>query len=357
MRVAQVCPRYWPHIGGVETRVKEISRKLVEIGFEVEVLTTDPSGKLPKESVVKNVKIKRFKSWAPEEAFYFSKDLRNYLLKNSNDFDIVHAHSYHAFPALYASQAKGKNMLVFTPHYHGTGHTLIRSFLHIPYRLLGKKIFEKTDVIVCVSDYEKDLIKKHFDVNKKNLVVIPNGVNLEDFKVLKKKKKNCRTILFVGRLEKYKGAQYLILALPNLRDDISLEIVGTGPYEKSLAELARKLCVENRVKFFRNLTRSELLEKYANADVFALLSAHEAFGICVAEALATKTPCILANTSGLNDWIDNENCFGVDFPIDVDKLVMLIAKVIGKEVNDVKLKDWNETVESLVGIYEDLINI
>jgi len=71
-------------------------------------------------------------------------------MKNSESFDIVHAHSYHAFPALYAAQAKSKNKFIFTPHFHGRGHSLLRSLLHIPYKIFGKTIFPKADKIICV---------------------------------------------------------------------------------------------------------------------------------------------------------------------------------------------------------------
>ena len=47
MKIAQICPRFYPDIGGVETHVYEISRRLAK-EFELEILTTDPSGKLIK---------------------------------------------------------------------------------------------------------------------------------------------------------------------------------------------------------------------------------------------------------------------------------------------------------------------
>ena len=352
-----MCPRYCPCVGGVETHVKEISEKLVERGFEVEVLTTDSSKKLPKEEMVNTVKVKRFRSWAPSEAYYFSRDLKKYLIKNSDSFDIVHAHSYHAFPALYAAQAKGRNKLVFTPHYHGTGHTFLRSLFHAPYKFLGKRIFEKAEKIICVSGYDKNLILNHFGVSEEKIVVIPNGVNLEEFKVLEKRKKDYRVILYVGRLEKYKGVQHLIRVLPRLCNDMVLELVGNGPYKKSLVKLTRKLDVDARVKFFQDLPRNELLQKYADADVFILLSEHEAFGISVAEALASKNPCILANTSGLKEWVDNKNCFGVNYPIEVDELVRLVNKVVGRKVHQVKLLDWEEAIEELAELYHGIAEI
>lgn len=351
MKITQVCPRYYPYIGGVETHVREISERLVKKNFKVKVLTTDSSGKLPKEDIFRGVKVRRFKSWAPNEAYYFSKELKEYLMRDSDDYGVVHAHSYHDFPALYAAQAKSGNKLVFTPHYHGTGHTFFRSLLHIPYKFFGKKIFEKADKIIYVSNYERKLVMKRFKVDEEKVVVIPNGVDLEEFRGLRRGSKDSRVILYVGRLEKYKGVCYLIKALPKLDNDIVLEIVGKGPYNKSLVKLARKLGVESRVKFYHDLPKEKLLQKYVDADLFVSVSKHEAFGICVAEALASKTSCIVANTSALKQWIDNENCFGISYPIDVDELGKLINEVIGREVTRVKLSDWNEVVEKLEKIY------
>ena len=357
MRVAQVCPRYWPYIGGVEVHVEDVSTELAKRGFEVEVLTTYSSDDMLVEDEQKAIKIKRFKSYAPRESYHFSSELNRYLYDYSNDYDIVHAHSYHGFPAFYAARAKDKNRFVFTPHYHGSGHTLFRSLLHKPYKLFGKSIFEKADFVICVSDYEKGLVLENFEINTEKIKVIPNGVNLEEFKSLRKKKRDYRTILYVGRLEKYKGVQYILMAMSKLDHDIFFEIVGSGPYEKRLLELAQQLGIENRVKFFKNLPRPQLLQKYADADLFVLLSAHEAFGLSTAESLAARTPCILAKTSGLVEWIDNKNCFGVNFPINIDELVVLINEVIGKKLGEVNLWDWKKVVDSLTKVYESIVEI
>jgi glycosyltransferase involved in cell wall biosynthesis len=354
MKILQVCPRFFPYIGGIGEHVRNISEELAR-KYDVSVFTTDPFGKLPKQEIINGVKVRRFKSWAPNEAYYFSRALKKYLMENSGDYDVVHAHGYHAFPALYAAQAKDRNKLFFTPHYHGGGHTLFRNLLHIPYKFLGKSIFRKADKIICVSNYEKSLIVNHFKIDEKKVAVIPNGINLEEFKGLEKKRKDYRVILYVGRLEKYKRVQYLIETLPKLDHGIILEIVGKGPYKESLVKLARKLSVENRVKFYQDLPRKELLQKYADADLLVLLSKFEAYSITIAEALTAGTPCIVANTSALTEWIDNENCFGIDYPIDLEELAELIKEKIGKHmacVKSVKPQSWNQTVKSLINIYE-----
>jgi len=357
MKILQVCPRYYPSIGGVEEHVRNISERLAR-KYDVSVFTTDPLGKLPKQEAINGVEVRRFKSWAPNEAYYFSGELKRYLVENSNDYDVVHAHSYHAFPALYAAQAKGGNKLVFTPHYTGGGQTFFRNLLHIPYRFLGRKIFEKADKIICVSNYEKKLFANRFKIVDEKLIVTPNGLNLEEFKGLKERKKGCRAILTVARLEKYKGSQYLIKALPRLDKDIILEIIGKGPYKGSLVELARKLDVESRVKFRQDLQKKELLQKYVDADLFVLLSTYEACSIVVLEALASGTPCILANTSGLEEWIDDENCFGIPYPVSIEKLTELINETIGRKVKGIKgirLLDWSEVVERLTGVYSCIL--
>lgn len=350
MRIIQVCHRYYPYIGGVETHVREISERLTK-RFDVEVLTTDPFGGLLKEEIIAGVKVKRFKSWAPRDSYHFSGGLEKYLAKNSEKCHIMHAHSYHDFPALYAAKARKSGRFIFTPHYHGSGHTFFRSLFHKPYKLLGRKIFEKADKIICVSKHEKSLVKKHFEIADQKIKVIPNGVNLKEFDGLEKKVKNSRIILYVGRLEKYKNVNYLIRTLPKLNEDIVLEIVGEGSSKRRLLELVRKLDLEDRVTFYHNLARKELLQKYVDADLFVLLSKHEAYGISVAEALASRTPCIVANDSALMEWVDGKKCFGIGFPINVDKVAELIDKVIGRTIKDIKLTSWDEAVERLLRVY------
>jgi len=352
VKIAQVCPRYHPYIGGIEVHVKEISERLVKRGFETEILSCDPSAKLPRDEIINGVRVRLFGSWAPNEAYYFSRELKKYLMTNSSSYDVVHAHSYGAFPALYAAQAKGRNKLIFSPHYHGAGHTFFRNLLHKPYKFLGKKIFEKADKVVCVSEYEKKLVIKNFKVNEEKIAVIPNGVYLEEFKFLRKNRKDCRVILSVSRLEKYKGIQYLVRILPRLASDIVLEIVGKGPYKQRLVRLTRELSVENRVRFFQDIPRKNLLQKYIDADLFALLSKYEAYGISVAEALASGTPCIVADTSALSEWVDGQNCFGVEYPINLDELASLTSNVIGKSAETSKLLDWDEVTDKLVNFYE-----
>ena len=356
MRIVQVCPTYYPQVGGIGEQVRNTSERLAK-KHDMVVLTTDASGTLPTVESINGVEVKRYKSWAPNEAYYFSWKLRECLLKKRVNYDVLHAHGYGAFPALYASQVKNGGRFVFSPHYHGSGHSFFRSLLHVPYKFLGKGIFKKSDRIICVSNFERNLIKSHFKIDEKKFVVIPNGINFEEFIGLGRRnvpKRDSRVVLYVGRLEKYKGVQYLITVLRKLDESTLLEIVGTGPYKKDLIRLAHEQGIEARVRFYENLPREELLQRYADADVFVLLSRHEAYGISVAEALASGIPCIVLKASALQEWVDNKDVFGIDYPIDLDELASIIKTNIGKKIERTDLCTWDMVAEDLERIYEEL---
>ena len=350
MKIAQVCPRYHPDIGGVETHVKEISERIVKKGWDVEVICT--SGKLQKKDKINGVKITRFRSIAPNDAFFLAPQIYSYIV--NREYDMIHTHNYHAFPALFCALAKKDRKLVFTPHYHGAGHSFIRNQLHKPYRPIGKIIFKKADKIVCVSKFELNLIKESFKIPSSKLTHIPNGINLNEFKDTKPLERKHKTILFVGRLEKYKGVQYVIQALPLL--EYRLEIVGKGPYEQKLKKLASSLGVSKKIDWMRELPRSELLKHYKSADVFVMLSEHEAYGITVAEALASGTPWIVSNIDSLGEFLDNKMCFKVKSHTNANDLIQTIKSVafIERVKYGGELMDWDKVTERLIDVYEEI---
>jgi glycosyltransferase involved in cell wall biosynthesis len=357
LKIAHVCPRYFPDIGGVETDVKEISERLVSKGHDVEVITTDPSGKLKKEDIINGVKVTRFKSFAPGSAYYFAPQIYIYL-KNKN-YDVIHAHSYHALPALFAALSKRKKKFVFSPYYHRGGHTPFRDLLHKPYKLFGKMIFSRADIVICISEYEKKLVESDFNVAEKT-IKIPNGLNLSEFKDIKRHKNENKkkTLLYVGRLEEYKGVQYIIQSLPELQD-FRLRIVGKGPYEKELHNITEKLELGDRVEWLKGLSRKELLDCYADADIFIMLSSHESYGITVAEALASGTPCVVARGSALEEFVDGAQCLGIDEPIKKEKVIKSISQLKDVKQNDefdkekLTVFDWEYVAEKIENVYNE----
>ena len=359
MKLIQVCPLYYPEIGGVETYVKELSERLVRRGYEVEVVCTGQRYRFDTRRLltetINGVQIKRFRALAPKNAYYMAPQAYYYLKKA--DCDIIHAHSYHALPAFFAMLAKNDRKFIFTPYYHGRGHTAFRDLLHIPYKYLGSKILREADKVVCISNYEKELIRTNFGISREKLVYIPNGLNLEEFNV-DGTERDKKRILYVGRLEKYKNIQSIIKSLLYLYG-FKLVIVGKGSYEKQLRELAFKKSVD--VIWLKDLTREELLEQYKSVGIFVSLSPFESFGITVAEALASGTHCIVPNEGALKEFVDNKNCFGITQErVKKGYLWKKIVKIAydGVKVNlsDLpkdKIKDWDRVVDDYEGVYEE----
>ena len=354
LKIAQVSPRYHPDIGGIETYVKEISERLVRQGHEVEVVTTDPSGKLKKHEIMNGVKITRFRSLAPNNAFFFTPNIYFFLKKRN--YDVIHAHNYHAFPSLFAALAKNDAQLVFNPYFHGKGHTFFRNILHVPYKLLGHYIFNKSDKIICISKYEQKKVQKAFNIEEGSVKILPPGLDMSEFENIEPYQKKGKTILYVGRLEAYKGVQYIIEALLRLKE-YGLVIIGEGPYEKNLKTLSQK-SNSDRINWLKNISREDLLRYYKSADVFVILSKHESYGISVAEALASGTPCVVALGSALDEFVDGRLCVGIEQPITVDKLVDAVIRLDNlmdkSAVISPKIEDWDSVVERLICIYEEL---
>jgi glycosyltransferase involved in cell wall biosynthesis len=347
MNIIQVCPRYFPDIGGVETHVQEISERLVKRGHQVEVVCTDPRGVHPKQDCIHGVRVRRFRSFAPHDAYFIAPGMLPYI--RTHDAEILHAHGYHAFPALFASMAVNGKKFIFTPHYHGRGHTQFRNILLKGYDIFAKRIFYKAEKIICDSEYERELVTKKFPVQKDKFVWIPIGINIHEFFAFNAVRDPHR-LLYIGRLEKYKGIHHIIEALPSL-EEYSLVIVGKGPYEKELHYLAQTLQVQHKITWKKDLAREDLIREYKSAGIFVSLSSFEAFGITVAEALAGGSKAIVNNEGALSEFIDDEMCVGIE--PSAEKLVQAIGSM--KPISSYKKKifDWDEVVERIIQTYSD----
>jgi len=357
VKILQVCPDFYEKVGGISVHIQNIAERLAQ-RHDVTVYATNHGSKYPRYEVRNGVKVERFNCYAPSSAYFFSWEM---LLRFPKvKFDVVHGHGYHAFPLHLSRLAKGKKFII-TTHFHGTGHTPFRSCLIRLLKPFGEETLRKADKIIAVSKFERSLITRYFKINPEKVIVVPNGVNFSDFSDLKRRNHDFKSILFVGYLASYKGVQYLVEVLPKLAADVVLEIVGDGPLKPFLEKRARELNVYDRIRFYHNLKKYELLQKYVDADVFVLLSRYEAYSLVVAEALAAGTPCIVANTSALSEWVDNRSCFGLELPITLKELAKLIHHVIVQNPNKrdikkrirTKILDWKEVVERLEKIYTD----
>ena len=212
---------------------------------------------------------------------------------------------------------------------------------------MAKRIFYQADKIVCDSEYERKLVTKKFPVQKDKFVWIPIGINVHEFSAFNATRDPHR-LLYIGRIEKYKGIHHIIEALPILQG-YSLVIVGKGPYEEDLDNLAQTLGVQHKITWKKDLSREDLIREYKSAGIFISLSSFEAFGITVAEALASGLQAIVNHEGALAEFIDDEMCIGIE--PSAERLVQAIYSMKVSSSYKKKIFDWDEVVEKILQTY------
>ncbi len=138
-------------------------------------------------------------------------------------------------------------------------------------------------------------------------------------------------VLFLGRLRRYKGAQYLVRAFPSVLravPDAKLRVVGDGPYRSQLEELARAKGVRGRVEFLGALPHREKVEALNRAQVVAAPSPKEGWGLTVIEANACGAPVVASLSPGLIESVrDGETGLLVPHG-DVEALAAAVVRIL-----------------------------
>jgi glycosyltransferase involved in cell wall biosynthesis len=253
-------------------------------GDNVTVLTYQP-GNCPAEEWISGVRVLRFPLTLNVGVYALSSALYRYLRSHQEDFDLVHAHSYHT---LAGHAAVGTRLpFVFTPHYHGTGHTPLRTILHRAYRPAGARLLRAADAVISVSDAELNLLVDAFPAAAAKAVRIPNGTERKPLLTSGEHQAADRQlVLSVGRLERYKNIDLIIDAIQALPSPASLVVVGDGPDRTRLERHARAAPGRWPVTFTGQISDTQLGGLLGQASVVTSASDHEAFGLTLAEGLA-----------------------------------------------------------------------
>jgi glycosyltransferase involved in cell wall biosynthesis len=360
MRVAHVVASYHPRIGGVETHVRRIAEACAVAGDTVTVLT-HAAGAAPAVEDAGAVRVLRFPETVRSVRYPLSLPLFRYLASHAGEFEVVHAHSYHTL----AGQAAARSGLpfVFTPHYHGTGHTLAASLMHRAYRPVGARLLAGADAIICVSQAERDLVAGDFPAIAKKVRVIPNGTDPRPAVVRRPEPASglppvpppvLPMVLTVGRIERYKNVDLIVRAFAALRTEATLLVVGDGPDRPRVARLAAGV---GRVRFTGRVSDAELEALLSAADVVTSASDHEAFGLVVADGLTAGARVVasgipahreigrLAGASAPISYVDPRNT--ADFAVALDAALAKGRPPAGQAW----LPSWREIADQTRDLY------
>lgn len=232
--------------------------------------------------------------------------------------------------------------------FFGTPFTLVAHGIDVhpglPARTLAA--MRDADRIITVSEWTRMRVLDIGGFPALNVTVLPNTIDEERFTVGEKSVKlreqyglsaDEKVILTVARLdprERYKGYDRIIEALPAINKSggpVRFLIVGAGDDKPRVAALARRMGVESAVSFAGFIPANTLVDHYRLADVFAMPSTGEGFGIVFLEAMACGTPVIAGNRDGSVDALDKGRLGLLIEPTSIDAIANGICSLLRKE--------------------------
>lgn len=295
LRVGLIVPRFAPFRGGMETYVAHAAAALAASGAEVTVVTQVPrAAGLPRHAVRDGYIVERHHLPVGDRLDVPSPAAAR-AASRSGRFDVLWVHSYHT-PLAWLAAEQAKAPVVFTPHYHGVGHTPLRQALHRVYRPAGRRLMATSRRIVVDTDAEAGLVLRDFprQVQREKITVVPLAV-ADPVHGRQPYPSQSPVVLTIARQEPYKRTDLLIRAVVELRNrglPARLVVVGDGSGMAAYRELAARLGAGDVVTFTGVVDEETLGRWWASASLYATASLHEAFGIGLAEALVAGLPVV-----------------------------------------------------------------
>lgn len=295
----------FPPLGGGGAKVVYgLSSELVKLGHRVDLVTMGFQ-KLYKYEQINGVNVHRIRCIRTKESVCSTPEMASYVLfalpavlrlMRREHYNIIHTHfilpdglvSYiikklTGLP--YIITAHGSDVPGYNPNRFRLGHKM----LSVPWR----KVIRGAGEIVCPSKSLRSLVLKHSPGTK--VAVIPNGIDINKFQINGSKKKR---ILLVSRMFERKGIQYFLRALEGLDLQHDVNIVGDGPYLRTLQQISADL--KSKVKFCGWLenTSQELKELFETSSIFVFTSESENFPVVLLEAMAAGMAIITSKDTG-----------------------------------------------------------
>lgn len=291
--IAQVNKLYHPHIGGVESVVRAISEGMVNRGHSVEVVASVSRGR-GRRRKHNGVTVQKSGSLGVVNSVPVAPTFPKQLRDAARTADIVHHHLPNPLGPLSELLVPTRdNKTIVTYH----SDIVRQKFALKLYRPLLRRFLDAVDRIVVTSPRLRDNSELLSDYTEK-CDVVPLSVPVDEYGEYSgpsydiQTSEKSDTILFVGRLNYYKGIEYLIESMVDVEAD--LLVVGDGKRRAALERQVSELGVGDSVTFLGRVDNELLHYCYSVADIFVLPSVEpsEAFGIVQLEAMAYGLPVI-----------------------------------------------------------------
>lgn len=363
MKVGVFTYDFYPFEGGQGRHIYEIYNRLID-NTEIELLIFSPC----RNKLKNHVSILPFtKKFGKNILFSI---LLHFCLGNiirAHKIDIIH---FHGGPGGLFFLREINIPVIYTVH-----HTYYQQYRFIHkqkwkwiFSLIESSSYKKADKIIAVSSSTKNVLVERYGLREERIKVIPNGVDLSRFHPMNIDKIP-NSILYVGRLDKRKGIDFLVKTIPLIKKEIpeiKLFIVGKGKLRKPLEKFIHFHHLESNIQFLGFIPDRELPQWYNKAEITVIPSVFEGFGITAIESMACGTPVIATKVDGLKDVIDDGKTGFLIAPSNKEELSNTIIRILKNEkLRDKIIKNgkkeildrfkWNKIIGEILGIYQTVI--
>ncbi|MDI6813410.1 MAG: glycosyltransferase [Deltaproteobacteria bacterium] len=309
MRIGLLLPKL--QVGGAEQVVLNLAREYLKKGQEVEVMAFASGGSMAprfKESCIPISEFDLQRTFHPTPSWWLSVlRARRILIQKLRlkRLDVLHTHLMGPdLDALVAGRQAGIKVIVHTIHNTYTQFS-DGSLLQKVRNFTRKRRWRKYDRLFAVDEQVRDWAVQYRMVQKENIVVIQNGIDMSYLEVHETREgirkdlgwgEDDIILLNIGSLTKQKNHRILLDALAILkknRRSLKLAVAGGGPLEKDLKSATKELDLQNRVSFLG--IRGDVPRLLKAADIFILSSLWEGLPIALLEAMAAGIPVIASD--------------------------------------------------------------
>lgn len=316
MKILHLTKFFYPDIGGIETVTKNICDNLSKIpNYTVDVVCFSKKQK-KKNRRYRIFTLKYKKIFSTPLSFDFIEFFK--IIRNKYDFLHIHLPNPMMVIMLFLFRKNEKIII----HWHTD--ILSYDFLKFLFKPFEYWILKNSYKIIVTSKNYLDSSTELTHFKKKTSIISPTTYDLDKIKIkkvpnfFKKKKKDKKIILFVGRLVKYKGLYQFLQNINLLSDDCIFVIVGKGPEKIKLNTLIKNINLEKKVIFIERLKFSEYVYLLKKSFLFVLpsLTRQEAFGMVLIEALSVGLPIINFNIEGSGvNFVNKNNLTGFNIEL------------------------------------------
>lgn len=313
--VLQVNKLYYPATGGIEEVVRTVAEGLAERGHRSRVLASVPRGRGGRTRH-RGVDVAKAASLGTVSSVPLAPAFPVRLATAARDADVVHHHLPNPLGAVSQLAAPtGDAATVATYH-----SDIVRQRRALrAYEPLLRTFLERVDRILVTSPRLLEH-SEHLGPVREKCTVVPLAVDPAEYDPDREPAADLPvpddrpTLLFVGRLNYYKGVEHLVDAMAGL--DAHLLVAGDGERREALQRRARERGVAGKVSFLGYVPEGRLRDCYAAADVFVLPSVYrsEAFGVVQLEAMAHALPVVNTDLPTGVPWVSQDGETGLTVP-------------------------------------------